>query len=307
MSVAPEVRPDAGGTVAAVANAEAPHAEATAALRVRGILRRMRTSKSAIVGVAIVLGVLLAALLAPVLGLPDPTHTNLSEQQLGLFSPGHLLGTDQLGRDTLSRLVWGARPALVAGVLPVLIAGVLGTLLGGVVGFAGGWVESASMRTVDVFLAIPPVMMAIAVAATLGSGIWNVVIAMSLVLVAPITRVARGAVMTVKNETYVTAARSLGVTERKLFMRHVLPNAASPIIAYAFSLVGIMIVFASGLSFIGLGVQPPTADWGRMVNDGRLLLATDPLLATLPGMAIVVVGLGFGLVGEWIDKTVRRG
>lgn len=273
--------------------------------------RRLRFGRlggvSAVAGLTIAVGTLLVALLAPVLGLPSPTKTQLSAQGLPPFSPGHLLGTDQLGRDTLSRLVWGARPALISGVLPVVVAGVAGTLIGGAVGFAGHRTESLTMRVVDVFLSIPPVMMGIAVAATLGSGIWHVVIAMSIVLVAPLTRVARGAVVSVKNQDYVVAARSTGVTERRIFLRHVLPNAASPIIAYSFSLVGIMIVFASGLSFIGLGVQPPTADWGRMVNDGRLLLSTDPWLATLPGLAIVVVGLGFGLVGEWIDGRVRRG
>jgi peptide/nickel transport system permease protein len=160
------------------------------------------------------------------------------------------------------------------------------------------------MRGVDILLALPPVMMAIAVAATLGPGVRNVVLAMTIVLVAPMTRVARGAVLSVKNEVYVTAARSLGVSERRIFVRHVLPNAASPIIAYAFSLVGIMIVFAAGLSFLGLGVQPPTADWGRMVNEGRVLLSTDPWLSTLPGLAIFFVGLGFGLVGEWLDDLV---
>lgn len=262
--------------------------------------------KGALIGVLIVATAGLAALTAPVIGLPDPAHTDVSAQLAAPFSGGHLLGTDQLGRDTLSRLAWGARPALVQGVLPVVFATLIGSILGGVAGFIAGFLDSATMRLVDVLLALPPVMMAIAVAATLGSGVWNVVIAMTIVLIAPMTRVARGAVLAVKNETFVEAARATGVSERTIFLRHVLPNAASPIFAYAFSLVGIMIVFASGLSFIGLGVQPPTPDWGRMVNEGRLLLSTQPWVATLPGLAIFVVGLGFGLVGEWVDKVVRR-
>lgn len=302
MTVAPEVQPlGPGPTVAG--NGRPVRRQRSA----RSRLRSVGGDLGALVGVVIVGVALLAAILAPVLSLPDPNATHLSEQQLGLLSSGHLFGTDQLGRDTLSRLVWGSRPALIAGVLPVLIASVAGTLLGGIVGFLGGRLESAIMRIVDVFLSIPPVMMAIAVAATLGSGLWHVVIAVSVVLVAPVTRVARGAVIGVKSHAFVTAARSLGVSDSRLFIRHVLPNAASPIIAYSFSLVGIMIVFASGLSFIGLGVQPPLADWGRMVNDGRLLLPTDPWLATLPGLAIVAVGMGFGLVGEWVDQIVRRG
>ncbi len=262
--------------------------------------------KGALVGFVIVALTLLAAIFVPLAGLASPTSTDISAELQGPLSSGHLLGTDQLGRDTLSRLVWGTRPALIEGVLPVVIAALLGSLIGGIAGFLGGPAESVTMRGVDILLALPPVMMAIAVAATLGPGVRNVVIAMTIVLVAPMTRVARGAVLSVKNEVFVTAARSLGVSERKIFLRHVLPNAASPIIAYAFSLVGIMIVFASGLSFLGLGVQPPTADWGRMVNEGRLLLSTQPWLSTLPGLAIFLVGLGFGLVGEWLDDVVGR-
>ena len=262
--------------------------------------------KGALVGFVIVALTLLAAIFVPLAGLASPTATDVSSDLQGPLSSGHLLGTDQLGRDTLSRLVWGTRPALIEGVLPVVIAALLGSLIGGIAGFLGGPTESIAMRGVDILLALPPVMMAIAVAATLGPGVRNVVIAMTIVLVAPMTRVARGAVLSVKNEVFVTAARSLGVPERRIFLRHVLPNAASPIIAYAFSLVGIMIVFASGLSFLGLGVQPPTADWGRMVNEGRLLLSTQPWLSTLPGLAIFLVGLGFGLVGEWLDDVVGR-
>ena len=270
--------------------------------RARGSL----PDKGALVGLVLVALTLLAAIFVPVAGLASPTSTDVSAELQGPLSSGHLLGTDQLGRDTLSRLIWGARPALIEGVLPVVIAALLGSLIGGIAGFLGGPAESVTMRGVDILLALPPVMMAIAVAATLGPGVRNVVIAMTIVLVAPMTRVARGAVLSVKNEVFVTAARSLGVSERKIFLRHVLPNAASPIIAYAFSLVGIMIVFASGLSFLGLGVQPPTADWGRMVNEGRLLLSTQPWLSTLPGLAIFLVGLGFGLVGEWLDDVVGR-
>ena len=184
------------------------------------------------------------------------------------------------------------------------VAMIVGSVVGGISGFLGGATESVTMRIVDVFVAIPPVMLGIAIAATLGSGVRNVVIAMSILLIAPMTRVARGAVLAVKNEMYVTAARSVGVTERRILYYHVLPNAASSIIAYAFSLVGIMIVFAAGLSFIGLGVQPPTPDWGGMVNEGRALLSTAPWVATLPGLAIFIVGLGFGLLGEWVDELV---
>ncbi len=269
--------------------------------------RGLLTDKGALIGFVLVAITVLSAIFVPLMGLPSPTATAVTAELQDPLTGSHLLGSDQLGRDTLSRLVWGTRPALVEGVLPVAIAALIGSLIGGIAGFLGGHAESVTMRGVDILLALPPVMMGIAVAATLGPGVRNVVIAMTIVLVAPITRVARGAVLNVKNEVFVDAARSLGVPERRIFLRHVLPNAASPIIAYAFSLVGIMIVFASGLSFLGLGVQPPTADWGRMVNEGRLLLSTDPWLSTFPGLAIFLVGLGFGLVGEWLDDMVGRG
>ena len=267
-------------------------------------LKAIPSSKGGIAGGVIVAVAVLAALTAPVLGWQNPAKTNLLQQNLGLFSPGHFLGTDELGRDMLSRLVWGARPALLEGVVPVAVSTIVGSVLGGISGFVGGATETITMRIVDVFVAIPPVMLGIAVAASLGSGVRNVVIAMSILLIAPMTRVARGAVLTVKNELYVTAARSAGVTEWRILYYHVLPNAASSIIAYAFSLVGIMIVFAAGLSFIGLGVQPPTPDWGTMINEGQALLSTAPWVATLPGLAIFVVGLGFGLLGEWVDEVV---
>jgi peptide/nickel transport system permease protein len=262
--------------------------------------------KAALLGLVFVCATITAAVAAPVLGLSDPARSDLNAQLLSPFSAGHPLGTDELGRDTLSRLVYGARPALIEGVLPVLLAALIGSAIGGVVGFLGGRVDSVSMRLVEVVLAIPPVMMGIAVAATLGPGLNNVLIAMTLVLIPPMTRVARGAVLTVRENAFVSASRSLGARESSLFLRHVMPNAASQVIAYAFSLVGIMIVFAAGLSFIGLGVQPPTADWGRMVNDGRLLLSNAPWVATFPGLAIFAVGLSFGFIGDWVEKAVER-
>jgi peptide/nickel transport system permease protein len=272
-----------------------------------GVFRSLRAADSVTVAAFVFVGlVLFAAVVVPAVGLGDPNKTNLGEPLVRPFSHGHILGTDQLGRDMFDRIVWGTRPALLEGVLPVAIATALGALLGGIAGFVGGASESVAMRLTDMLLAIPPVMMGIAIGATLGAGLRNLVIAMTVVLVFPITRVARGALLGARRDAYILASRSIGVKEHRIFLRHALPNAAPVILAYSFSLVGIMIVFAAGLSFIGLGVQPPDPDWGRMVNDGRLVLPIAPWVSTAPGVAIFLVGLSFGVIGEAIDRRIRH-
>ena len=269
--------------------------------RVRGYLRI-----ADLVGIALVLVAVAFAVAAPILAPYDPNQGDLpiAFQPPGMV--GHFLGTDGLGRDVWSRLIWGARPGLLQGVVPVLAATVVGYGLGIVSGFGGRAADTITMRVVDIFLAIPPVLMGIAVAAALGPGLRNLVIAMTAVLIAPIARVSRGTVQSLKERDYVRAARSLGAPRWFILLRHIMPNALAPTLAYAFPLVGIMVVFGAGLSFVGLGVQPPTADWGRMVNEGRIILATAPHVATLPGLAIFIVGLGFILVGDWVQRLLGR-
>lgn len=271
------------------------------ATRVRAGLR-----PADIVGLVLVLVALVFAVAAPLLAPYDPNQGDLANAFQPPGTTGHFLGTDELGRDLRSRLIWGARPGLLQGVLPVLVATLVGYVLGVVSGFGGTVGDTITMRVVDIFLAIPPVLMGIAVAAALGPGLRNLVIAMTAVLIAPIARVSRGTVQSLKERDYVRAARSLGAPRWFILLRHIVPNALGPTLAYAFPLVGIMVVFGAGLSFVGLGVQPPTADWGRMVNEGRVILATAPHVSTLPGLAIFVVGLGFILVGDWIQRLLAR-
>ncbi len=244
------------------------------------------------------------ALTVPFLPLADPPESNLDARLLPALAPEHVLGTDALRRDVLSRIVWGVRPVLIQGLVAVAIAAVLGYFVGAIPGFWGGNVDTFVMRPVDALLAIPPVMMAIAVAATLGPGLTNAVIAMTIVMIAPIARVARGAVLQTKHRDYILAARSVGVPSIRILLRHVVPNTVTPVLAYALPLIGIMIVFGSGLSFIGLGIQPPTPDWGRMVNEGRTVLATSPFVPTFPSFAIFLLGLGFILVGDWLENLL---
>jgi peptide/nickel transport system permease protein len=270
----------------------------------RRAVRLLMADKGALLAVLIVTVTSLAALFAPVLLLPDPLRGSLDARLLPPFTPSHILGTDELGRDFLSRLVWGARPALVQGLVPLAGGTILGYALGTVTGLKDGWWSFSVMRLVEALLAIPPVMMAIAVAATLGPGLRNVVIAMTLVLIAPMARVARGAVVEARGREYVAAARSVGATDLAILARHILPNTVSPVLAYAMPLIGIMIVFASGLSFIGLGVQPPAPDWGSMVNRGRTVLATSPHVATFAGLAIFLIGFAFSLGGDWLRDVL---
>ena len=271
------------------------------AVRLRADLR-----PADIVGIVLVLMALAFALAAPLLAPYDPNQGDLVKAFQPLGTAGHFLGTDELGRDLWSRLIWGARPGLVQGVLPVLVATLVGYVVGIISGFGGTAGDAVTMRVVDIFLAIPPVLMGIAVAAALGPGLRNLVIAMTAVLIAPIARVSRGTVQSLKERDYVRAARSLGAPRWFILLRHIAPNALGPTLAYAFPLVGIMVVFGAGLSFVGLGVQPPTADWGRMVNEGRVILATAPHVSTLPGLAIFIVGLGFILVGDWVQRLLAR-
>jgi peptide/nickel transport system permease protein len=265
---------------------------------------RLALRPTDILGMALVLVTLSFVIAAPVLAPFDPNQSDLS----AIFNPpgsaGHFLGTDQLGRDVWSRVIWAARPGLLEGVLPVAVATIVGYFLGIISGFGGRATDTITMRLVDVMLAIPPVLMAIVVAATLGPGLRNLVIAMTVVLVAPIARVARGTVLSIKERDYIRSARSLGASERFILFRHIMPNAIGPTLAYSFPLVGIMIVFGAGLSFVGLGVQPPTADWGRMVHEGRIILGTSPHVSTFPGLAIFLVGLGFILVGDWVKRLI---
>lgn len=266
--------------------------------------RLLWSDKGALLGFAIVILSLVVALTVANLPLADPLESNLDARLLPPLTPAHLLGTDALGRDILSRIVWGIRPALIQGLVTVSIATLLGYFVGAIPGFWGGNLDTVVMRPVDAVLAIPPLMMAIAVAAILGPGLTNAVIAMTIVMIAPMARVARGAVLHAKHREYVLAARAVGVSSPRIFLRHIVPNTITPVLAYALPLIGIMIVFGSGLSFIGLGIQPPTPDWGRMVNEGRTVLATSPFVPTFPGLAIFLLGLGFILVGDWLESLL---
>ena len=248
-------------------------------------------------GLALVAAVL-AAVLAPVLPLVDPDTVDTPNRLRPPGSPGHALGTDEFGRDLLARLVWGARVSLLAGVATAAASMLVGVVLGVLGGFYTGWVETVVMRLTDVLMAFPYILLAIAIVGGLGPGLRNAMLAIAIVGFPIYTRLVRSIVLSLREREFVEAARALGATDPIILGRHILPHLLSPVIV-AFSLdVGFKILATAGLSFLGLGTQPPTADWGSMLATGRQFVILSPHVALLPGLAIFVVVLALNMVGD---------
>jgi peptide/nickel transport system permease protein len=273
-------------------------------------LRVFVRDRQAVVGLAIIAIAGGAALAAPLISPWDPLASAGVERLSPIGTAGHLLGTDEQGRDILSRLIWGGRASLLVGILPTVVAAIVALGLGLLAGYAGGAVDHVIMRALDVFFAFPLVLLAIAIVGVIGPGMQNQMFALAVVLVPYSTRVVRTATLSVKPLEYVEAARALGASRGRLIGRHLLPNVLPPLLVYTSTLVGMMIVASAGLSFLGLGVQPPTPDWGVMVGNGRLVLYRAAHVATIPGIVIVVAALAFNFVGdglrEALDPRARR-
>ncbi|MDI6824152.1 MAG: ABC transporter permease [Bacillota bacterium] len=265
--------------------------------------RRLRRNRGAVVGAAIVVLLVTLAAAAPLLAPADPNGQDLSARLLPP-SPQHLLGTDEFGRDMLSRLLYGARPALAAGMLAAAIAMGLGVAIGLVSGYVGGAVDQVLMRVMDIMLAFPYLLLAMIVVAILGPSISNAMVAVGLVNVPQYARLVRGCVLGVRTTEYVAAARALGIPRSRILGRHILPNVMAPIIIQATLGIGQAIVWAAGLSFLGLGAQPPAPEWGAMLASGREYMLQAPGLATFPGLAILVTVLGFNLLGDGLRDAL---
>lgn len=255
-------------------------------------------NKALIAGAALVGFVVAIAILAPYISPFNPIQVHPLDRLKDVGSVKYPLGADQQGRDMLSRLMWGARSSLAIAVVPLGIASLIGLMLGAMAGYIGGILDTLIMRCVDVVFGLPPILLAIAVSATLGPGLFNLVISLTIVLVPPMTRVTYQVVTTLKEQPYIEAARVSGASTFEIIFDQILPNSLAPVIAYATSLAGAIVVFGAGISFIGLGIQPPEADWGRMINDGREVLDLHPHVSTLPGLAIFVLAAGFNLLGD---------
>ncbi|HHY95625.1 MAG TPA: ABC transporter permease [Firmicutes bacterium] len=268
-------------------------------------MKRVGKSKSVVLGGILIAGLLFAAIFAPLIAA-DPYHMDMTQRLLPP-GPGHFLGTDQFGRDLWSRLVFGSRVSLQVGLVSVGIAGTVGTALGLLAGYTGGWVDALIMRVVDIFLAFPVILLAIALIAVLGPSPVNLMIAIGLVNWTMYARVVRANVLALKQQEFVEAARALGFRDRVIMVKHILPNTLAPIIVLATLGLGQAIVAESTLSFLGLGVQPPEPSWGWTLAFGMKFLRDAPHLSTMPGLAIMLTVLGFNLLGDGLrDLTDPR-
>ena len=266
--------------------------------------------RAALLAAIVLLVVVAAAVFSPWLG-GDPYDADNLLRLAPPGAPGHLLGTGQQGRDMVARLIWGGRVSLLVGVVPTVLASIIGLALGMLAGYARGLIDQIIMRTLDVLFAFPMVLLAIAVAGVLTPGVSTEIISITIVLIPYVGRLARTATLGVVTMPYIEAARAAGGSPAAILLRYVLPNVFSPIIVYATTLMGLMIVVGSGLSFLGLGVQPPVADWGAMVADGRVVLRRAPHVTVLPGLLILAVSLAFNFLGDGLrdaldPRTGRR-
>lgn len=262
------------------------------------LMRRMaRENKTAVISFIFIVLMILAAILAPVLTVYEENDMDLMNR---LSAPGgaHLLGTDEGGRDVLTRLLYGARVSLLIGVIPALLSLILGAVLGVIAGYRGGITDTIIMRIADVTLAFPSMLLAMVIMYALGGGLINVFLTLTLVNWASVARVVRSQTLQLKNSEFVEAARVMGVSNRKIMMRHILPNCL-PTLLVLFTLnIPTSILTESSLSFLGLGVQPPNASWGLMINTGRQYLFTAPWLSFVPGIAIMLTVLAFNFLGN---------
>ena len=273
------------------------------------ILRSLRRDPGSFLGFAIVAGVILVAALAPLLPLHDPTELDLQNR---LLSPSteFPLGTDHLGRDELSRLVFGARTTLLMSGASLAIIMTMASLVGALSGYYGGWLDTGLMMVVDLLLSFPSLILGVAVAGILGPSLINVMIAVSVVWWASHARVIRGMVLSARHREYVVAARAIGASDGRIVGYHIARNITGPFVVLATLDMGWIILGIAGLSFLGLGAQPPTPEWGAMLNDSRSYMQTSPTLLLAPGVAIFLLVLGFNLLGDGLrdmmDPTTYR-
>jgi peptide/nickel transport system permease protein len=269
-----------------------------------GVWRRLRRDPVTVICALLLLTIAALAIAAPLVAPADPYKTSMLRRLLAPGAPNHLLGTDELGRDMLTRLIYGGRLSLFMGLVPVINALAIGGCLGIIAGYIGGAVNTAIMRTLEVLFAFPSVLLAIALSGTLGAGIGNTILSLTIVFIAPIGRVAEAVTTQVRSLDYIEAARASGAGAFSVIRVHVLRVVLRPIFIYASSLISVSIIIASGLSFLGLGVKPPEPEWGLMLNTLRPAIYTNPINATLPGVMIFVTSISFNRVSDGLRSAM---
>jgi peptide/nickel transport system permease protein len=255
-------------------------------------------------GVAVLILLALSSLLAPLLAPHDPLRQNL-DQDLVAYSSDHPLGTDKLGRDILSRTIYGGRISLLTGIATVLISLAIGVLAGSLSGYFGGWLDLLLMRLVDILMAFPGILLAIALTAVLGPGFHHVILALCLIGWTGYARLVRGEILSLREREFVQAARGLGCPPKRIISRHLLPNLLPPLMIQATFGLAAAIVAEGSLSFLGLGVEPPTPSWGSMLNDGRQFLLVAPHLTTYPGLALMLTVLALNIVADTLQERLQ--
>lgn len=268
------------------------------------VMRRLLRDRVSITCAVILLLIFMSAIFAPYLGLADPYQGSMIRRLRAIGTPNYPLGTDELGRDMLARLIYGGRLSLLIGILPVILAFFIGTTLGLVAGYLGGWVNTAIMRTIDVFYAFPSVLLAIAISGALGAGIVNSIVSLTVIFVPQITRVAESVTTGVRNLDFVDAARASGAGALTIMRVHMLGNVLGSIFVYATGLISVSMILAAGLSFLGLGTKPPEPEWGLMLNTLRTAIYINPWVAAMPGVMIFAVSICFNLLSDGLRSAM---
>jgi peptide/nickel transport system permease protein len=296
----------------AIATATAPRPDADAALA-RGaagkgywqrVWERLSADYFTLAVIGILLLLILMAVFAPLIATHDPQAASVLRRLKGVGFAGHWLGTDEVGRDLWTRMVYGSRYSLLAGTLPVGFALLIGGFLGILAGYRGGLVNSVIMRGMDVLYAFPSILLAVAICGMLGSGFGNTILALTITFIPPIVRISESVATQVRGLDFVDAARTSGASTLTIIRYHVLSNVLAPILVYATSLISISIILAAGLSFLGLGVTPPNAEWGLMLNNLRQAIWVDPVIAAMPGVMIFVTSMCFNLTSDGLRQAM---
>ena len=271
--------------------------------RLKEVWRRLKKNKLAVVALVVLVLLVLVALLAPVIA-PYPYEQQNPKHTKETSSREFLLGTDALGRDILSRLIYGSRQSLSMGAIAVAIAATIGVTIGAVAGFYGGWTENLIMRFLDVYQSIPMFLMCVTLAAILGPSLRNAIIALAISTIPIHARLMRAAVLTVREKEYVEAARAINARDARIIFRHIVPNTMAPVIVEITMGIGSSILAGSALSFIGVGAQPPIPEWGAMISDARSVMREHPTLALYPGICVMLSVLSFNLLGDGLRDAL---